>query len=57
MGEGQLAQNELALMVQDSDRAEELYRQGILNYDAMRERANAKQNELYSFNLDASEVE
>ena len=53
----QLAQNELALMLQDSDRAEELYRQGILNESAMRERANAKQNELYSSNLDANEVE
>ena len=53
----QLAQNELALMLQDSDRAEELYRQGILNESAMRERATAKQNELYSSNLDASEVE
>lgn len=56
-GESQLAQNELALMVQDTDRAEELYRQGILNYTAMSERANAKQNELYASNLDASEVE
>ena len=57
MGEGQLAQNKLALMIQDTDRAEELYRQGILNYTAMSERANAKQNELYASNLDASEVE
>lgn len=54
----QLAQNELAIMLgDDTDKANELFKQGTLNQDAMIYRAKYRQNQLYGENLDVEDVQ